>query len=81
MKILVTGAAGFIGYHVINRLINEGHTVVGIDNLCEPDTVDLKKVRLSLLGVNPDAIKDGIPARSAIAVLISLSWTCWIVMI
>ncbi len=68
MKILVTGAAGFIGYHVINRLINEGHTVVGIDNLCEPDTVDLKKVRLSLLGINPDAIQDGVPTRSAIAV-------------
>ena len=68
MKILVTGAAGFIGYHVINRLINEGHNIVGIDNLCEPETVALKKSRLSLMGINPDAIADGKAVRSTIAV-------------
>jgi len=68
MKVLVTGAAGFIGYHVINRLIHEGHTIVGLDNLCDPDSVELKKVRLSLLGINPEAIRDGQPIRSAIAV-------------
>ncbi len=67
MKILVTGAAGFIGYHTVNRLINEGHSIVGIDNLCDPDTVDLKKIRLSLLGINPDAIADARPVRSTIA--------------
>ncbi len=68
MKILVTGAAGFIGYHVVNRLINEGHSIVGIDNLCEPDSLTLKKARLSLLGINPEAITDGKPVRSSIAV-------------
>ncbi|MBQ7024749.1 MAG: NAD-dependent epimerase/dehydratase family protein [Akkermansia sp.] len=68
MKILVTGAAGFIGYHVVNRLINEGHSIVGIDNLCEPETVILKKARLSLLGINPDSIEDGTSVRSTIAV-------------
>lgn len=68
MKILVTGAAGFIGFHVVNRLINEGHSVVGIDNLCEPDTLMIKKARLSMLGINPDAIADGRPIRSTIAV-------------
>ena len=31
--ILVTGAAGFIGFHVARRLLAEGHTVVGLDNL------------------------------------------------
>ena len=67
MKILVTGAAGFIGYHTVNRLINEGHSIVGIDNLCEPDTVNLKKIRLSLLGVNPDSIAELRPVRSTIA--------------
>lgn len=32
MKILVTGAAGFLGYHLCSRLLSEGHNVVGIDN-------------------------------------------------
>ena len=32
MKILVTGAAGFIGYHLIQKLVAEGHEIVGIDN-------------------------------------------------
>ena len=33
MKFLVTGAAGFIGFHVSKRLLNDGHQVVGIDNI------------------------------------------------
>ena len=33
MHVLVTGAAGFIGFHLSRRLLQEGHTVVGIDNL------------------------------------------------
>lgn len=33
MNILVTGAAGFIGYHVCKELLSQGHRVVGIDNL------------------------------------------------
>lgn len=69
MKVLVTGAAGFIGYHFINRLINEGHTVVGIDNLCEPETLSLKNSRLSLLGINPMDLRYGVPVRSSIAIL------------
>ena len=32
-NILFTGCAGFIGYHLINRLLRDGHTIVGIDNL------------------------------------------------
>lgn len=68
MKILVTGAAGFIGYHVVNRLINEGHTIVGIDNLSEPESLSLKNARLSLLGINPDSVVEGRPVRSSIAI-------------
>ncbi|WP_028587532.1 NAD-dependent epimerase [Desulfocurvus vexinensis] len=49
MKILVTGAAGFIGYHLSLRLLGEGHTVVGLDNLNDYYSVDLKKARLAQL--------------------------------
>ncbi len=48
-KILVTGTAGFIGFHLANRLIKEGWTVVGLDNLNEYYDVNLKKARLDIL--------------------------------
>lgn len=46
MKFLVTGAAGFIGYHVSGRLLADGHQVVGIDNLSDYYDVLLKQARL-----------------------------------
>ncbi|BAE74644.1 UDP-glucose 4-epimerase [Sodalis glossinidius str. 'morsitans'] len=46
MKFLVTGAAGFIGYHVSGRLLADGHQVVGIDNLSDYYDVSLKQARL-----------------------------------
>ena len=48
-KILVTGAAGFIGYHTCTRLLASGHEVVGIDNLNDYYDVTLKESRLSRL--------------------------------
>lgn len=45
-KILVTGAAGFIGFHVAKRLLADGHTVVGLDNLNDYYDVSLKQARL-----------------------------------
>lgn len=33
MKILVTGSAGFIGFHLTNRLLKDGHVVTGVDSL------------------------------------------------
>lgn len=46
-KILVTGAAGFIGYNLSSRLVELGHTVVGIDNLNDYYDVNLKQERLN----------------------------------
>ncbi len=50
---LVTGTAGFIGYHLSNRLLAEGHRVVGIDNLNNYYDVNLKKARLAQLQKHP----------------------------
>ncbi|MDU1874191.1 NAD-dependent epimerase [Citrobacter sp.] len=49
MKYLVTGAAGFIGFHVSKRLLEAGHQVVGIDNLNDYYDVSLKQARLEQL--------------------------------
>ena len=49
MKILVTGVAGFIGYHLAERLLAEGNEVYGIDNLNNYYDVNLKQARLSRL--------------------------------
>ncbi len=53
-KILVTGAAGFIGYHLSTKLTEEGYTVVGIDNLNDYYDVTLKHARLKNLENIPD---------------------------
>ncbi|MBC9250721.1 protein CapI [Pseudomonas alcaligenes] len=49
MKFLVTGAAGFIGFHIAQRLCSEGHQVLGIDNLNDYYSVELKLARLETL--------------------------------
>lgn len=49
MKYLVTGAAGFIGFHVSQRLLAAGHQVIGLDNLNDYYDVSLKQARLDLL--------------------------------
>ena len=64
MKILVTGAAGFIGFHTVSRLINDGHKVVGIDNLCDSTTHAIKFARLSILGIDIAALTQNEPQHS-----------------
>ncbi len=57
MKILVTGAAGFIGYHLCEKLIYLGHTVVGLDNINDYYDINLKFARLKNLGIAKDDIE------------------------
>jgi UDP-glucuronate 4-epimerase len=52
-RILVTGAAGFIGFHVSNALLDRGDTVTGVDNLNDYYDVNLKLARLQLLRDRP----------------------------
>ena len=49
MKVLVTGAAGFIGYHLCRRLYENGHDIVGIDSMNAYYDVALKEMRLASL--------------------------------
>jgi len=49
MHILITGAAGFIGFHLAQRLLLEGHSIVGLDNLNDYYSTRLKRDRLALL--------------------------------
>ena len=52
MKILITGTAGFIGFHLAKRLLERGDEVVGIDNINDYYDVNLKYARLAELGIS-----------------------------
>ena len=54
MSILITGAAGFIGFHVARRLLDRGERVIGIDNLNDYYDVSLKEARLAKLREHGD---------------------------
>ncbi len=56
MNILLTGIAGFIGFHVAQRLLADGHSVYGIDNLSDTGDLDIKLSRLAQLGIGGDDI-------------------------
>ena len=53
-NILITGTAGFIGFHLANRLLSMGCRVLGVDNLNDYYDVNLKKDRLAILEKHPD---------------------------
>lgn len=76
MKILVTGAAGFIGFHLIKALLSKECHIVGIDNLNDYYDVQLKKDRLKILDENSTEdtfrfIKLDLANRDAMASLFS----------
>lgn len=56
MKILITGTAGFIGFHLAKRLINEGHTVIGLDSINDYYDQELKLSRLRISGIDTSEI-------------------------
>ena len=56
-KILVTGAAGFIGFHLVNRLCKSGYDIIGIDNLNDYYDISLKEDRLNELKPHIDSKK------------------------
>jgi len=58
MKILVTGTAGFIGYHLASKLLELGYEVIGLDNINDYYDINLKYARLENLGINQDKIEE-----------------------
>jgi Nucleoside-diphosphate-sugar epimerases len=65
-KILVTGAAGFIGYYLVKRLLERGDEVVGIDNINEYYDVKLKYCRLKEAGIDQEEITDRKSVQSSL---------------
>ena len=65
MKILVTGTAGFIGFHLAKKLLELGHEVIGYDNINDYYDVNLKYARLNELGINTDEVKENVLVQSS----------------
>lgn len=58
MKILITGAAGFIGFHAVKHFAENGNWVVGIDNINNYYDVELKYARLGEIGIRKELIQN-----------------------
>ena len=64
MNILVTGTAGFIGFHTARKLLEQGHRVTGLDHINDYYDVTLKHDRLRETGIDPDAVEYARPVQS-----------------
>ncbi len=65
-KVLITGVAGFIGFHLAKKLVAEGYEVFGIDNLNDYYDVNLKLARLRELSIDTSDIKDNEPLKGEV---------------
>lgn len=65
MKILITGAAGFIGYHLCEKLLEQGYDVVGLDSINDYYDVNLKYARLRNLGIAREETVYNRPVKSS----------------
>jgi len=74
-KVLITGTAGFIGFHLAKLLLKEGFTVVGIDNINDYYDVNLKYARLENLGFNTSEIEYNKPLETKNHTFIKLDLT------
>jgi len=66
MKILVTGAAGFIGFHTVKHFAEKGNRVFGIDNINNYYDVELKYARLAETGIRKELIKNHQSVQSSV---------------
>ena len=64
MKILITGSAGFIGFHLSSKILSKGLKVIGIDNLNNYYDVKLKKDRNNILKKNKNFIFKKVDIRN-----------------
>mgnify|MGYP000722132588 CR=1 FL=1 len=66
MKILITGTAGFIGYHLSKKLIERGDTVIGVDQINDYYDIQLKYSRLKDLGIEKNIVIEGKKITSSV---------------
>lgn len=64
-KILVTGTAGFIGYHLALKLLEQDHEIIGLDNINDYYDLNLKYARLKELGISQDKIEENVVVKSS----------------
>jgi len=65
MKILITGVAGFIGFHLAKSLVEQGHKIIGIDNINNYYDIQLILDRLSDLGISEKSLNWYNPVKRA----------------